>query len=95
MSRVVQSLRPATGTSTPRQHPGLAALLGYARQGDAIVVIGMVAGVLASLAERELGLGRDRGSAARRARGQAHWGRIRCARAALEASKVLGEACDE
>jgi DNA invertase Pin-like site-specific DNA recombinase len=102
-----------SGTSTREQRPGLAALLDYARQGDAIVVVGidrlgrnaaevmttirdlgqrgivlrslregidtsnatgrMVAGVLASLAELELELGRERGSAARearRARGQ-------------------------
>jgi DNA invertase Pin-like site-specific DNA recombinase len=103
-----------SGTSTRQQRPGLAALLDYARQGDAIVVVGidrlgrnaaevmttirdlgerrivlrslregidtsnatgrMVAGVLASLAELELELGRERRSAtreARRARGQA------------------------
>jgi DNA invertase Pin-like site-specific DNA recombinase len=102
-----------SGTSTQQQRPGLAALLDYARQGDAIVVVGidrlgrnaaevmttirdlgergivlrslregidtsnasgrMVAGVLASLAELELELGRERRSAARdarRARGQ-------------------------
>jgi DNA invertase Pin-like site-specific DNA recombinase len=102
-----------SGTSTPQQRPGLAALLDYARQGDAIVVVGidrlgrnaaevmttirdlgergivlrsiregidtsnasgrMVAGVLASLAELELELGRERRTAARdarRARGQ-------------------------
>lgn len=102
-----------SGTSTREQRPGLAALLDYAREGDAIVVIGidrlgrnaaevmmtirelgergivlrslregidtataagrMVAGVLASLAELELELGRERRSAARearRARGQ-------------------------
>jgi DNA invertase Pin-like site-specific DNA recombinase len=106
-----------SGTSTREQRPGLAALLDYARQGDAIVVVGidrlgrnaaevmttirdlgqrgivlrslregidtsnatgrMVAGVLASLAELELELGRGRRSAARearRARGQ-HIGR--------------------
>lgn len=106
-----------TGTSTREQRPGLGALLDYARDGDAIVVIGidrlgrnaaevmstirelgergivlrslregidtsdaagrMVAGVLASLAELELELGRERRSAARearRARGQ-HIGR--------------------
>jgi DNA invertase Pin-like site-specific DNA recombinase len=106
-----------SGTSTREQRPGLAALLDYARQGDAIVVVGidrlgrnaaevmttirdlgqrgivlrslregidtsnasgrMVAGVLASLAELELELGRERRSAARearRARGQ-HIGR--------------------
>jgi DNA invertase Pin-like site-specific DNA recombinase len=100
-----------SGTSTREQRPGLAALLDYARAGDAIVVVGidrlgrnaaevmttirelgergivlrslregidtsnaagrMVAGVLASLAELELG--RERRSAARearRARGQ-------------------------
>ena len=96
-----------------QQRPGLAALLDYAREGDAIVVVGidrlgrnaaevmttirelgergivlrslregidtsnatgrMVAGVLASLAELELELGRERRTAARdarRARGQ-------------------------
>jgi acyl-CoA synthetase (AMP-forming)/AMP-acid ligase II len=101
------------GTSTREQRRGLAALLDYAREGDAIVVVGidrlgrnaaevmttirelgergialrslregidtsnatgrMVAGVLASLAELELELGRERRSAARearRARGQ-------------------------
>jgi DNA invertase Pin-like site-specific DNA recombinase len=103
-----------SGTSTHEQRPGLAALLKYARPGDAIVVVGidrlgrnaaevmttirelrdreivlrslregidtsnatgrMVAGVLASLAELELELGRERRAAARearRARGQA------------------------
>ena len=103
-----------SGTSTREERPGLAALLDYARPGDAIVVIGidrlgrnaaevmatirdlgerdivlkslregidtsnaagrMVAGVLASLAELELELGRERRAAARearRARGQA------------------------
>jgi DNA invertase Pin-like site-specific DNA recombinase len=103
-----------SGTSTREQRPGLAALLDYACQGDAIVVVGidrlgrnaaevmttirdlgergivlrslregidtsnatgrMVAGVLASLAELELELGRERRSAARearRSRGQA------------------------
>src|SRR5258707_8818319 len=107
------------GTSTRRQRAGLAALLDYAREGDAIVVVGidrlgrnaaevmttirelgernivlrslregidtanatgrMVAGVLASLAELELELGRERRPAARearRARGQ-HIGRPR------------------
>jgi DNA invertase Pin-like site-specific DNA recombinase len=102
-----------SGTSPRQQRPGLAALLDYAREGDAIVVVGidrlgrnaaevmttirelgerrivlrslregidtsnatgrMVAGVLASLAELELELGRERRSAsreARRARGQ-------------------------
>ena len=102
-----------SGTSTRLQRPGLAALLDYARQGDAIVVVGidrlgrnaaevmttirdlgergivlrslregidtsnasgrMVAGVLASLAELELELGKERRTAARdarRARGQ-------------------------
>jgi DNA invertase Pin-like site-specific DNA recombinase len=102
-----------SGTSTRQQRPGLAALLDYAREGDAIVVVGidrlgrnaaevmttirelgergivlrslregidtsnatgrMVAGVLASLAELELELGRERRSAsreARKARGQ-------------------------
>jgi DNA invertase Pin-like site-specific DNA recombinase len=101
------------GTSTRQQRAGLAALLDYAREGDAIVVVGidrlgrnaaevmttirdlgergivlrslregidtanasgrMVAGVLASLAELELELGRERRTAARdarRARGQ-------------------------
>lgn len=101
------------GMSTREQRPGLAALLDYAREGDAIVVVGidrlgrnaaevmatirelgergivlrslregidtsnatgrMVAGVLASLAELELELGRERRAAsreARRARGQ-------------------------
>jgi DNA invertase Pin-like site-specific DNA recombinase len=97
-----------SGTSTREQRPGLAALLGYAREGDAIVVVGidrlgrnaaevmatirdlrdrnivlrslregidtanatgrMVAGVLASLAELELELGRERRAAAREAR---------------------------
>lgn len=97
-----------SGTSTREQRPGLAALLDYARAGDAIVVVGidrlgrnaaevmttirelgergivlrslregidtsnatgrMVAGVLASLAELELELGRERRSAAREAR---------------------------
>ena len=103
-----------SGTSTREQRPGLAALLDYAREGDAIVVVGidrlgrnaaevmttirelgernivfrslrkgidtsnatgrMVAGVLASLAELEPELGRERRAAARearRARGQA------------------------
>src|SRR5258705_792806 len=102
-----------SGTSTREQRPGLAALLDYARKGDAIVVVGidrlgrnasevmttirelgergivlrslregidtsnatgrMVAGVLASRAELELELGRERRSTARearRARGQ-------------------------
>jgi DNA invertase Pin-like site-specific DNA recombinase len=102
-----------SGTSTRQQRPGLDALLDYAREGDAIVVVGidrlgrnaaevmttirelgergivlrslregidtstsagrMVAGVLASLAELELELGRERRAAsreARRARGQ-------------------------
>jgi DNA invertase Pin-like site-specific DNA recombinase len=102
-----------SGTSTREQRPGFAALLDYAREGDAIVVVGidrlgrnaaevmatirdlrdrnivlrslregidtanatgrMVAGVLASLAELELELGRERRAAARearRARGQ-------------------------
>src|SRR6201995_4585493 len=106
-----------SGTSTRQERSGLAALLDYARQGDAIVVVGidrlgrnaaevmttirdlgergivlkslregidtsnatgrMVAGVLASLAEVELELGRERRAAARearRARGQ-HIGR--------------------
>src|SRR5271163_1829497 len=103
-----------SGTSTREQRPGLASLLDYAREGDAIVVVGidrlgrnasevmttirelgergivlrslregidtsnamgrMVAGVLASLAELELELGRERRTAARdarRAHGQA------------------------
>ncbi|KLO41376.1 resolvase [Mycobacterium nebraskense] len=115
-----------SGTSTREQRPGLAALLDYARPGDAIVVVGidrlgrnaaevmttirdlgqrdivlrslregidtsnatgrMVAGVLASLAELELELGRERREAARearRARGQAI-GRPK----ALDASKA-------
>src|ERR1700745_225507 len=102
-----------SGTSTREQRRGLVALLNYAREGDAIVVVGidrlgrnaaevmttirelrdreivlrslregidtsnatgrMVAGVLASLAELELELGRERRAAARearRARGQ-------------------------
>ncbi|MGE2731413.1 recombinase family protein [Mycolicibacterium vaccae] len=102
-----------SGTSTREQRSGFAALLDYARPGDAIVVVGidrlgrnaaevmatirelgersivlrslregidtsnatgrMVAGVLASLAELELELGRERRAAARearRARGQ-------------------------
>src|ERR1700748_2066274 len=114
-----------SGTSTRERRPGLAALLDYAREGDAIVVAGidrlgrnaaevmatirelgergivlrslregidtsnatgrMVAGVLASLAELELELGRERRAAARearRARGQ-HIGRPR----ALDKSK--------
>jgi DNA invertase Pin-like site-specific DNA recombinase len=97
-----------SGTSTREQRPGLAAVLDYARPGDAIVVVGidrlgrnaaevmttirelrdreivlrslregidtsnatgrMVAGVLASLAELELELGRERRAAAREAR---------------------------
>src|ERR1700749_3216898 len=97
-----------SGTSTREQRPGLAALLDYARPGDAIVVVGidrlgrnaaevmltirelgergivlrslregidtsnatgrMIAGVLASLAELELELQRERRSAAREAR---------------------------
>jgi DNA invertase Pin-like site-specific DNA recombinase len=115
-----------SGMSTREQRPGLAALLDYAREGDAIVVVGidrlgrnaaevmttirelgergivlrslregidtsnatgrMVAGVLASLAELELELGRERRTAARnarRARGQSI-GRPR----ALDQSKV-------
>jgi DNA invertase Pin-like site-specific DNA recombinase len=102
-----------SGASTREQRTGLAALLDYARPGDAIVVVGidrlgrnaaevmttirdlgergivlrslregidttnatgrMIAGVLASLAESELELGRERRAAARearRARGQ-------------------------
>src|ERR1700726_1685320 len=97
-----------SGASTREQRPGLASLLGYARPGDAIVVVGidrlgrnaaevmttirelgergivlrslregidttnatgrMVAGVLASLAELELELGRERRAASRAAR---------------------------
>lgn len=97
-----------SGTSTRQERPGLAALLDYARQGDAVVVVGidrlgrnaaevmttirdlgergivlrslregidtsnasgrMVAGVLASLAELELELGKERRMAARDAR---------------------------
>jgi DNA invertase Pin-like site-specific DNA recombinase len=115
-----------SGTSSREQRPGLAALLDYAREGDAIVVVGidrlgrnaaevmatirelrdrdivlrslregidtsnatgrMVAGVLVSLAELELELGRERRAAARearRARGQ-HIGRPK----ALDASKT-------
>lgn len=115
-----------SGMSTRQQRPGLVALLDYAREGDAIVVVGidrlgrnaaevmatirelgergivlrslregidtsnatgrMVAGVLASLAELELELGRERRTAARdarRARGQAI-GRPK----ALDASKA-------
>jgi DNA invertase Pin-like site-specific DNA recombinase len=115
-----------SGTSTREQRPGLAALLDYAREGDAIVVVGidrlgrnasevmvtirelgergivlrslregidtsnatgrMVAGVLASLAELELELGRERRAAARearRSRGQ-HIGRPK----ALDAKKT-------
>ncbi len=115
-----------SGTSTREQRPGLAALLDYARPGDAIVVAGidrlgrnaaevmmtirelgergivlrslregidttnatgrMIAGVLASLAELELELGRERRAAARearRARGQ-HIGRPK----ALDAKKA-------
>jgi DNA invertase Pin-like site-specific DNA recombinase len=115
-----------SGMSTREQRPGLAALLDYAREGDAIVVVGidrlgrnaaevmttirelgqrgnvlrslregidtsnatgrMVAGVLASLAELEMELGRERRAAARdarRARGQSI-GRPR----ALDESKV-------
>ena len=106
-----------SGASTREQRTGFAALLDYARPGDAIVVVGidrlgrnaaevmttirdlgergivlrsvregidttnatgrMIAGVLASLAELELELGRERRAAARearRARGQ-HIGR--------------------
>jgi len=106
-----------SGASRREQRTGLAALLDYARPGDAIVVVGidrlgrnaaevmttirdlgergivlrslregidttnatgrMIAGVLASLAELELELGRERRAAARearRARGQ-HIGR--------------------
>jgi DNA invertase Pin-like site-specific DNA recombinase len=115
-----------SGTSTRQRRPGLAALLDYAREGDAIVVVGidrlgrnaaevmttirelgehgivlrslregidtsnatgrMVAGVLASLAELELELGRERRAAARearRSRGQ-HIGRPK----ALDKSKA-------
>ena len=97
-----------TGTSAKEQRPGLSALLGYARPGDTIVVVGidrlgrnaaevmltirdlgereivlrslregidtsnatgrMIAGVLASLAELELELGRERRAAAKAAR---------------------------
>lgn len=97
-----------TGTSTREERPGLGALLGYARPGDTIVVVGidrlgrnaaevmatirdlgqqgivlrslregidtstaagrMVAGVLASLAELELELQRERRAAAQAAR---------------------------
>jgi DNA invertase Pin-like site-specific DNA recombinase len=97
-----------SGASARVQRPGLAALLDYAREGDAIVVVGidrlgrnaaevmttirelgergivlrslregidtsnatgrMVAGVLASLAELELELGRERRTASRDAR---------------------------
>lgn len=97
-----------SGMSTREERAGLAALLDYAREGDAIVVVGidrlgrnaaevmttirelgergivlrslregidtsnaagrMVAGVLASLAELELELGRERRTAAREAR---------------------------
>src|SRR5271169_3279575 len=97
-----------SGISTREQRPGLAALLDYAREGDAIAVVGidrlgrnaaevmatirelgergivlrslregidtsnatgrMIAGVLASLAELELELGRERRTAAREAR---------------------------
>ncbi len=97
-----------SGMSTREQRPGLAALLDYARESDAIVVVGidrlgrnaaevmatirelgergivlrslregidtsnatgrMIAGVLASLAELELELGRERRTAAREAR---------------------------
>jgi DNA invertase Pin-like site-specific DNA recombinase len=115
-----------SGTSTREQRNGLAALMDYAREGDAIVVVGidrlgrsaaevmvtirelgergivlrsiregidtstaagrMIAGVLASLAELELELGKERRSAARdarRSRGQAI-GRPK----ALDASKT-------
>lgn len=115
-----------SGTSTHEQRPGLVALLDYAREGDAIVVVGidrlgrnaaevmatirelgergivlrslregidtanatgrMVAGVLASLAELELELGRERRAAARearRSRGQ-HIGRPK----SLDSSKA-------
>jgi DNA invertase Pin-like site-specific DNA recombinase len=115
-----------SGASTREQRTGLAALLDYARPGDAIVVVGidrlgrnaaevmttirdlgergivlrslregidtanatgrMIAGVLASLAELELELGRERRVAARearRARGQ-HIGRPK----ALDEKKV-------
>jgi DNA invertase Pin-like site-specific DNA recombinase len=115
-----------SGASTQEQRPGLAALLDYTREGDAIVVVGidrlgrnaaevmstirelgargvvlrslregidtanatgrMIAGVLASLAELELELGRERRTAARearKARGQ-HIGRPK----ALSADKT-------
>jgi DNA invertase Pin-like site-specific DNA recombinase len=113
-TRIAFTATSSPGTSTREQRPGLAALLDYARAGDAIVVVGidrlgrnagevmttirelgergivlrslregidssnatgrMIAGVLASLAELELELGRERRTAARearRARGQA------------------------
>lgn len=97
-----------TGTSTREQRPGLAALLGYARPGDTIVVVAVdrlgrsivevmatvrdllakgiviralregvdsstavgrsVMGIMASLAELELELGRERRAAAKAAR---------------------------
>lgn len=97
-----------TGTSAKEQRPGLAALVGYARPGDAIVVVGIdrlgrsaaevmatikdlldrqviirslregvdsstptgraVLGIMASLAELELELGRERRDAAKAAR---------------------------
>ncbi|WP_024449463.1 recombinase family protein [Mycolicibacterium iranicum] len=97
-----------SGTTTREQRPGLAALLGYARPGDVIVVVGIdrlgrsasevmstiadllsrgiviralregvdsstptgraVLGIMASLAELELELGRERRTAAREAR---------------------------
>lgn len=119
-----------SGTTTKDQRPGLTALLGYAREGDVIVVIGidrlgrslievmttirdlgergivlrslregidtstatgrMVAGVLASVAELELELQRERRQSsmdARRKRGQ-HVGRPK-ALTASQADQVL------
>src|SRR5436309_2642842 len=115
-----------SGASARAQRPGLAALLDYAREGDAIVVIGidrlgrnaaevmttirelgergivlrslregidtsnatgrMVAGVLASLAELELELGKERRTAARDAR-RARWQSIGRPKA-LDQSKI-------
>jgi DNA invertase Pin-like site-specific DNA recombinase len=97
-----------TGTSTKEQRPGLSALLGYAREGDTIVVVGVdrlgrsvpevmttiadllkrgviikalregvdsstptgraVMGIMASLAELELELGKERRASAKAAR---------------------------
>ena len=63
-----------SGTSTRQQRPGLAALLDYARQGDAIVVVGIdrlgrnAAEVMTTI--RDLGEGQDSGHhAARGVRG--------------------------